>query len=549
MALATTTLWEVRTTGDDTNNGGAFDPGKVSAGGWTDGAATSANTSAPVFTSASYNFVAGDAGAWLFILSGTNWTPGWYKIVSVAANAATLEGTIGLAVLYTAAPAGLSTVVGCATVASPTSAKWTIDYSQQGALQVGYTDLVSAGTGLAVSSAAKPFGRHQVGNALIILSGTNFNAGRYVIATVAAVTFIATVVGPTNITTGAGASGVGSLGGALASPGAAGAIATSGQGVFISGGTYTITSATTNIAAGCYAPGAGAYTEGYQTTRCDLGTPPLLQASGISTFVMVTINSSNSPQAITNIKVDGASLTSSQGFLLVNSYGYKLQGINCTNSAFSSSTTPLTNCLATGCSTQPAFIGANPVLISCVAYSNTITGFLGSTTGYFLRCLAYGNSGASSDGFNIDQSGACVSCTSYNNGRDGFRGTDDATSFVNCIAEGNAAYGYSSTFGAVLLVNCAVFNNTSGATSLSATLNPIRNPGAITGTATFFVDAAGGNFALNTTAGGGALARAAGLGLPLGGTSYLDLGAIQHADPAATGSLMVHPDMSGGMRG
>jgi len=90
MALSATTIFEVETGGSDTLNGGAFDPGQT-AGMLTDGAATSATGTAPVFTSASYNFVAGDVGAWIYIASGTNWIPGWYKISSVGSNAATLN--------------------------------------------------------------------------------------------------------------------------------------------------------------------------------------------------------------------------------------------------------------------------------------------------------------------------------------------------------------------------------------------------------------------------------------------------------------------------
>src|SRR6185436_18701473 len=123
--------------------------------------------------SASYNFVAGDVGAWVFIASGTNWTPGWYKIASVAANAATLNAAVGTAVIalhgtITAAACqlGPSTAAGCASTGSPTGATWSIDYSQQAAAQFAYTDLASAGAGLTVSSAAKPFAKQQVGNAL-----------------------------------------------------------------------------------------------------------------------------------------------------------------------------------------------------------------------------------------------------------------------------------------------------------------------------------------------------------------------------------------------
>src|SRR6185503_9870086 len=92
------TIFEVRAAGSDTANGGFFDPGQT-AGMNTDGAATSATGNSPVFSSASYNFVAGDVGAWVYIALGTNWTPGWYQIASVASNVATLTATIGTAYL------------------------------------------------------------------------------------------------------------------------------------------------------------------------------------------------------------------------------------------------------------------------------------------------------------------------------------------------------------------------------------------------------------------------------------------------------------------
>ncbi len=250
MALSASSIFEVESGGSDTANGGIFDPSKVAAGGFTDGAATSATGTAPVFSSASYNFVAGDAGSYLYIDSGTNWTPGWYLIASVGSNVATLTATIGSVVL--AGSTALNTVAGCATTASPTGATWSLDHSQQTGVEISYTDLVSAGTGLTCSSATKPFGRQLVGNGMVVTSGTNFNQGRYVIASVAAVTFIATVVGPTNITTGAGASGAAGLGGAFATPGKAdGLMTVAGQTCFIKQiSAYSTTSNTPGIASG-----------------------------------------------------------------------------------------------------------------------------------------------------------------------------------------------------------------------------------------------------------------------------------------------------------
>lgn len=538
-ALATTTIWEVESGGSDTLNGGAFDPGQT-AGMFTDLAATNANTASPVVTSASYNFVAGDVGAWLYIASGTNWLRGFYKIVSVSSNAATLSAAVGAAVQFVhtagAAQVGLqpSVTIGCASTASPTAATWSIDYSQQAAAQFAYTDLASAGAGLTVSSALKPFGKQQVGNSIVITGGTNFNTGRYVIASVAAVTFVATVVGPGNITSGVGASGTGGQGGAFATPGAATAPMVASNLMYVQTATYTMTSASTNIAGGCCLPPGNSGTEGYATVRGDLnaiaaaGAPPTFLASGIATFVLWNGGGASNTW-LRNVIVDGASLTSSRGVAGTgaSSSVSNVFAKNCTNGGIVSFAVAV-RCKATGCATISAFNSITSAH-TCVAYSNTITGF-GSCT-CLVFTLSYSNSGASSDGIG---GAIAINCTTYGNGRDGFR----TTSFtINCIAESNTGIGYnvsSNTNGAQLL-NDAAYNNTGGDFSVVSTTTHGFATGSITGTASFFTNAAGGDFSLNTAAGGGALLRAAGYPgvLPIGGTGYLDIGALQSHGAAA----------------
>src|SRR5258708_6538172 len=131
MAWAATAVGDVRPTAGSDTAGGFFDPNLAT--GVADLAATSATTVSPVVTSATYTFVAGDVGAWLYIKSGSNWTPGWYPIASVSAGAATLTAGVGTAILsnFTA-----NTAAGCATTGSPTSGTGSIDYSQQNAAQL-----------------------------------------------------------------------------------------------------------------------------------------------------------------------------------------------------------------------------------------------------------------------------------------------------------------------------------------------------------------------------------------------------------------------------
>lgn len=550
MALSATSIAEVQTGGSDTANGGLFDPGQT-AGMFTDGAATVANTAAPVFTSASYNFIAGDVGAWVYIASGTNWLPGWYKIASVAANAATLNATIAQAALSASSLFnGSSTVVGCASVASPTTATWTIDYSQQAAAQFTYTDLASAGTGLTVSSAAKPFAKQQVGNSIVITGGTNFNTGRYVIASVAAA--VATVVGPTNITTGAGASGTGGQGGSFASTGAAGAVMVAGNDMFVASGTYTITSASSNVAAGCLTLPAGSAASnttkmvGYLTYRGDRGTKPILRSDGtITTFTLITTGTNN---RVENIEADGNSRTSSRGFSFAatSATAVRCRARNCTNSGFAASNS-VNSCLlceATGCSTLGAFLSVSCTM--CVAYSNTVHGFIQNSVNAvnFNDCVSVNNSGTS-DGFNIGTgAGQIVNCTAYNNGRYGFYfNTGSARlEMINCLSVSNSSYGFSgatSPSDNAYLYNCAGYNN--GTALVNASIFPAAQQiGLITLTADPFTNAGSSDFSLNNTSGGGAAVRGAGIpalsaglyGFPgLSTNDYPDVGGVQHADP------------------
>ncbi len=524
MALSATTIHEVWTTGDDTNNGGMFDPGQT-AGMLTDGAATAANTTAPVFTSVSYAFVAGDVGAWVYLSSGTTGATvagGWYKIASVSGGAATLNGTIGQGVLKTVLTP--TTVVGCANGASPTVITWTIDYSQQAAAQFTYVDLASVGAGLLIASAAKPFGKQHVGNSLVITGGTNLNTGRYVIASVAAVTFIATVVGPTNITSGAGLNGTGGMGGAFASPGILGALWVSGNHAFVKTGTYTLSSASANVSGGTVLVSTAIFVglEGYGTIRGDKISPPTIINAA---FTAINIVSSTSGRfTAINLIVDGNNGATVVAFNLNSSPGiaYLCKAQNCGGNGFTNGgafpRTQCIKCVATACS-----VGFNvAICCGCEAISNTSAGFSQSTCSF---CISRSNTGAGftgGGGF-----GNYVSCVSFSNGGAGFSQTQNQF-VVSSIADSNTGVGFSGDNNNGVqgfFINCAGRNNSS-----LSNQNFIEDPAIIALTASPFVNAAGGNFALNNAAGGGALLRAAGFPgtFPAGTTiGYLDIGAVQ----------------------
>ncbi len=562
MTVTSTTICEVQSGGSDSANSGGFDPlasfdGTLSA--------TSATSASPVVSNSNYNFVAGDVGAWLFIKGGSNWTPGWYKIASVASNQATLDAAVGHAVLY---PQLIpNTTAGCASVASPTSGTWAVDYSQQAAAQVTYTDLVIDGTAnTKVTSAAHPFGQNHVGNVLNITGGTGFTVQRLTINSVTVNSANCNASLGTLSSTG----GTGNLGGALASPGQAGAV-TQGGNIFIKSGTYTIASTSNNVATGTLQlqGGNGQAVEGYGSLRGDLGTAPLLQVANTTGTLTVLSNggvANNNGYRFVNLTVDGnqANGNTTTGFN-VTRFGalHKCTAKNCSANGFnigSSFGGYLSFCAATGCTTLPAFAlqGTN-VLFACEAYSNTATGFSSSNlTDRFDRCLSYLNSGASSDGFALNSEASALGCVAYGNGRDGFRIPNSNTQgnllLANCIAEGNAGLDYNLQNGGsvsplVILVNCASGPTSGTKFSLGTGGLPSHNVGFITQTAgSFFTNAAAGNLALNSTTGQGALLRAAGFPstFPAGTTaSFSDIGAAQHQD-AGGGGLRIHPDMSGG---
>lgn len=106
--LPATTFYVDGSAGADTK-GGCFTIGAtgtnfvLNAGAYnfTNLASSNGTTNPSIVTSASHNFVAADVGNCLHVTAGTNWTAGFYRIVSVAANAATLDRAVGTAASLT----------------------------------------------------------------------------------------------------------------------------------------------------------------------------------------------------------------------------------------------------------------------------------------------------------------------------------------------------------------------------------------------------------------------------------------------------------------
>lgn len=163
MSINAACVWEVRSSATAGNlNGGGF----VTGGGGTDYsqqdaaqynfadlASTNANTATPDVTSASHTFDAADVGNIMHITAGTQWTAGWYEIVSVAAGAARLDRACGSA----ATPSGAGTfyVGGALSLGAATDAAWATSTN----LRPGNTVHIKSGT-------------YTLGAAVTFLNGT-----------------------------------------------------------------------------------------------------------------------------------------------------------------------------------------------------------------------------------------------------------------------------------------------------------------------------------------------------------------------------------------
>ena len=107
----------------------------------------------------------------------------------------------------------VTTVSGVATVASPTSGTWSVDYSTMGS-PISLTGLSTSAANAIILTASAT--KAMIGNGLQITGGTNFTTGIYSITAVTAATSITV---DRTCTTAAGASGTCGIGAPFASPG------------------------------------------------------------------------------------------------------------------------------------------------------------------------------------------------------------------------------------------------------------------------------------------------------------------------------------------
>lgn len=408
------------------------------------------------------------------------------------------------------------------------------DYSQQNAAQVAYTDLVIDGAlDTKVTSALNPFTANHVGNIINVTGGTGFTTGRYEVVSVASsAATLDRAVGTTSST-----GGTGNLGGSLLTVQTPFTISVAGNTIWIKAGTYTVTATITDS-------GSGKTTNfyGYNATHSDWGTKPLITtatnstplfsfAAGYITFKNIRMTNSAGTRS-TAIQADGnfpelAVVTcyfehfttaidniggNFAGIAIFNSefYDYSVTGIvaNYRMSVFGSYFHGGTNNAGFAIFTS----GVPALVVRNVFYSNNGYGLYVNATSVFLE----------SNVFHTQRYGV-------------FAGSTDGSLIANNVFWGTTNNAIETGNLTGIQANNAFGTNGTDRT-LGANVAPPTSAGwgDITITVDPFTNAAGNDFSLNSTAGGGAALVGAGFpGVAPFGSGSLDVGAVQKAASAA----------------
>lgn len=313
----------------------------------------------------------------------------------------------------------------------------------------------------------------------------------------------------------------GYIGGPKASPGAAGAIWVSKNNMFLSGA-FTCTSATSNVPGGVFTIPSFGLTQGYGTTRGD-GTAFSFSAGTITGVTL--ISASGNYGLIQNAYADGAGGASNNGIALYGqSVGVNVSAVNCPHFGIAVHNAGQVNgFFAMSCGSGAYVSGQaasfdNGAVVGCTQYgiqANDVGGLCS-------RVIFSGNA------VGLFWNGGIIQCSFYNNSTAAMKLWNYASYVENSIIYGNGGIGMDNiNSGLTTLITDAAGSNTGGNTSgsfigdplIALTANPFVNPTATINS----VPSAFAAFALNNTAGGGALCRGAGT------PAYLDIGAVQSA--------------------
>jgi hypothetical protein len=446
------------------------------------------------------------------------------------------------------------------------------DRSQQDAAQVAIdnaTITTSITTNVITFTGGYTPTSADVGNLVQMLSGTNVTTGQpYQITAQTATTW---TLDRNVVTSGTTTNATGNMGGALGA-GALGLLAgwmVASNKAYLKGTTF-VQSATSTFAQSVTPAFAVPYTRliGYGTTREDSGRARLTLQTNTG---LTGINATGNGFSAENIDVDCGGLATSTGILITSfSRIIRCKASNFTVRGFllNSLDNLLHECEATGgTSAATAAVQLTQInqAVGCYIHANACPGMqLSGQRHVAVWNVIVNNTGAASDGIQHSYSALLANNTIHGNGRHGISAlTNTPYSLIirNNLLTANGGYGIvGNPSGAQpaspMYDGNAFWNNTSGArNNMDSTagiygVNPYTNARDVILTGDPYVNAAGGNYGLNNTAGAGAAARMAGHPGAFPGlaatTGYLDMGAVQHQD-AGGGSTHIATRVFGGM--
>jgi hypothetical protein len=337
------------------------------------------------------------------------------------------------------------------------------------------------------------------GNVLRITGGTA-TAGYYRITSVDTANNRVTVDASMG---SASATITGRIGGAFASPGQAGASFVGGATVNVAAGTYAISTASTNVSGGCvsmatsFSDSDHSTIRGYTAVYGDGGKPTLQISSGVSNATILAFT--DRQNRAMDLSLDGNSQTGSVG-ISISGGGEAIRVIASNFSSRGFNGTSCIQCESLNCTT--GFDSCETFY--CKASGGT-TGYTNVRGSYF--SVAFSCSGT---GFSISTFDTCVfvgnAVSLCGTGFGGGQGRRHRRFFIENVSYGNTTNWNTSQTETVYFRNATSSSRTFG--------SQIIEIDTVTLTADPFVDAANGNFALNSTSGGGATLRALNFQLP-----------------------------------
>jgi hypothetical protein len=392
------------------------------------------------------------------------------------------------------------------------------DYSQQDAAQVSFTDLViDAVTNTKCTSAANPFTAAHVGNIIKITAGTGFTVQRVQIVSVTA--GVATC--DKSLGTLASTGGTGKLGGAvltLAQLCGSPTICVSGNTVHVKAGTYALTASVNLDSAGNNASTIGPVFVGYQAAHRDGGTRPLITTStnAIRLFIMgpgywqfVNINFSNTAATRADGFWWGGTSPNGVAFRDCILDGFVL-GVNGDNNAGGAGAVFFVHCEVKNCTSHGVAIWFSVYAQGSYFHNNTGAGIFMNAAGVVIlveSIVAFNGAGGLGASSSLGRVWSINSVIALNTGS----GIASAIlTLVNTIVYGNTAWGLNGSTLSPTSANNAFGANTSGNYNPAANAIPLV-AAFIALTANPFTNSAAHDFSLNSTAGGGAACKAAGL--------------------------------------